>query len=108
MQIIATLLKSFTKITNDLHVLYHALPALKLLQTMLPRIKKSPNDNSYGRNSQILSNLNIANEKLVDSIDAFNDFFKRMSEKLRKQSKMRRNSPELETFKQAGEILVEI
>ena len=73
---------------------------------MLPRIKKGPSGDATP--GQITTNSNIANVKLVESIAAFNDFYKRMSEQLQKQSKMRRNSPELETFKQAGEILVEI
>lgn len=104
-KIIAILLKNFVKLTDDLKQLHNAIPALKLLEKMLPHIGKNKRQELTSQQSSAKqSNSNI----LVESIADFNDFYQRMSKELQKVTRMRRNAPELETYKQASEILVEI
>ena len=70
---------------------------------MLPNLRSASShrhDSSFGQDQH--------QKALVDSIGEFNEFYRQMTDKLQKLSMMRSNNPELETFKQASEILCEV
>ena len=96
-EIISILLKNFQKLTNNLSQLQCAIPALKLLKKMLPNIKHQKSKGSKKDNTL-----------LENSIEKFNEFYQKIIEKLSRNTFVRGNSPDLETFKQASEILCDI
>ena len=103
-QIIAILLKNFFKLTNNLGQLHQATPALRLLNKMLPSLTS----NDQSRDGGGMGGYSKQQNALYEAVSQFNDFYRQMSEKLQKQRVMRSNSLDLETFKQASEILCEV
>lgn len=78
-----------------------AIPALKLLKQMLANLSKSFSSQRETAGKKLRN-------ALVVGIDQFNAFYREMSEKLQRQAHVSSLSPELETFRQASDILCEV